>query len=142
MNIRSHFQFNKWITLQIFVFICICFAFSLLVIKNFSFPLTGWTGIGPWDIMNYDYVDIQEYTGFYLAKNLSFNPFPQLDLFNNQIFYPYGANSVFQPWLIEGDIFYAILYSFFWYRSLVTDLLSLDCIDYSSRDVCSAASGL
>ncbi len=113
MNIRSRVKFNKWITLQILAFICISFAFSFLVIKNFSIPLTGWTGLGPWRGTNYDYVDHHEYTGFYLAKNLSFNPFTQLNFSNNQVFYPYGTSSVFQPWSIEKDIFYAILYSFF-----------------------------
>jgi len=57
-------------------------------------------------------VDIHEYLGFYLANNLSFNPLPKLELSNNQVFYPYGTNSVFQPWSIEGNIFSAILYTF------------------------------
>ena len=113
MKILSNIKISKWITLQILAFICISFAFSFLVIKDFSFPLTGWTGLGPWDGINYDYVDHHEYTGFYLAKNLSFNAFPQLNLSNNQVFYPYGTSSVFQPWSLEKDIFYAILYSFF-----------------------------
>ena len=113
MNIGSRVKFNQWITLQILAFICISFAFSFLVIKDFSSPLTGWTGLGPWHGINYDYVDHHEYTGFYLAKNLSFNPFPQLNFSNNQVFYPYGTSSIFQPWSIEKDIFYAILYSFF-----------------------------
>ena len=113
MKIFSNIKITKWLTVQILVFICISFAFSVLVIKDFSFPLTGWTGLGPWNIRNYDYVDHHEYTGFYFAKNLSFNGFPQLNLSNNQVFYPYGTSSVFQPWLIEKDIFYGILYSFF-----------------------------
>ncbi|MEW6493200.1 MAG: hypothetical protein AB1589_11955, partial [Cyanobacteriota bacterium] len=85
--------------------------FSIVVIKDFSTPLIGKAGPGTVD--NWDYVDIWEYMGFYFAKNLSFFPLPQLNLVNNQIFYPYGTNSVFQGWGIEMDIFYAILYSIF-----------------------------
>lgn len=101
--------------IQIITFICISFAFSFLVVKNFSVPLTGLAGIGPDEIINHDYVDVWEYIGFYVAKNLSFAPFPQLDLVNNQISYPYGTNSAFQSWGLERDIFYTTFYSFFGY---------------------------
>jgi hypothetical protein len=114
MKYASQMKWNKWkVLLLAFVFVSFCFSF--VVIKNFSTPLTGWTGIGPWGInnINFDYVDTQEYPGFYFAKNLKFNPFPQLNLINNQSFYPYGTNSVYQPWVVEKDIFYAILYWFF-----------------------------
>jgi hypothetical protein len=104
-------RYNNFIL--IFVLILLSFAFSLIVIKDFSHPLTGWVGIGPFRFENHDYVDLQEYTGFYFAKNLHFTPFPHLDLINNQAFYPYGTNSVFQPWSIEKDYFYALLYSWF-----------------------------
>ncbi|WP_341528682.1 hypothetical protein [Nostoc sp. UHCC 0302] len=57
-------------------------------------------------------VDIWEYIGFYVNKNLSFSPLPKLNLNNNQVLYPYGTNSVFQPWALERDILYAILHSF------------------------------
>lgn len=113
MKVARNLKFTSKYLAIIILFILISFAFSSIVIQDFSYPLTGWVGIGSFGWLNYDYVDLQEYTGYYLAKNLSFNPFPQLDLFNNQSFYPYGTNSVFQPWSLEKDYFYAILYSFF-----------------------------
>jgi hypothetical protein len=91
----------KFIVLQILLFSFISFAFSFLIIKKFADPLAGGSDI-----------DIWEYIGFYLTKNLSFSPFPTLSFENNQIFYPYGTNSVFQPWGLERDIFYAVLQSF------------------------------
>ena len=96
---------------SLFIFIILCF--SLIVIKNFTVPLMGWVGFGSFYSINHDFVDLQEYTGFYLAKNLSFNPFPHLNLITNQSFYPYGINGVFQPWSIEKDYFYALLYHLF-----------------------------
>lgn len=51
--------------------------------------------------------------GFYFSQNLKIFPFPTLNLINNQVFYPYGTNSVFQGWGNEKDIFYAILYLLF-----------------------------
>jgi len=89
------------ILLQILVVVTISFAFSILVIKNFSDPLMGEADTSQW-----------EYVGFYLTKNLRFTPLPQLDLVNNQVFYPYGTNSVFQPWGVERDVLYAIFKSF------------------------------
>ncbi len=97
----------------IVAFGCVFFAFSVLVIKNFSLPLTGWAGVGPHPLLNHDYVDYWEYMGFFFAKNLKLLPIPHLDMVNNQVFYPYGVNSVFQAWGIERDIFYAIFYLFF-----------------------------
>ncbi|MDV2991829.1 MAG: hypothetical protein N4J56_001483 [Chroococcidiopsis sp. SAG 2025] len=102
---------------QIVILICLCLAFSVLVIKDFYHPLTGFTGPGlpgyPDSTVNKEYVDLWEYTGFYFAKNFDFFPVPHLNLTNNQAFYPYGTNSVFQPWGIEKDLFYAGLYSLF-----------------------------
>ncbi len=112
MNRFPNFSFKKSLLL-ILALIGILTAFSLLVIKDFSSPLTGWTGLGPWPFLNHDYVDQNEYPGFFLAKNLTFTPFPKLDLLNNQSFYPYGTSSVFLVWSLEKDIFYAILYTLF-----------------------------
>jgi len=92
----------KWIIQYAsYLFVCI-FAFSFLVIKDFSHPLAGYEDTEYW-----------EYTGFYFSQNLSLLPFTHLDLINNQAFYPYGTNGVFQPWSIERDILYAIFYSIF-----------------------------
>ncbi len=76
--------------------------FAFFVIRNFSAPLAG---IG--DTEN------SEYMGYYMARHLSFSFFPQLNLVNNDVFFPYGTNSVFQAWGIERDLFYAFLYSMF-----------------------------
>ena len=109
--IRSYLKVR--VIALIVAFGCVSLAFSLLVIKNFSLPLTGWAGVGPHPLLNHDYVDYWEYMGFFFAKNLKLLPIPHLDMVNNQVFYPYGVNSVFQAWGIERDIFYAIFYLFF-----------------------------
>lgn len=36
-----------------------------------------------------------------------------MNIINNQVFYPYGVNTVFQTWGFERDIFYAFFYSLF-----------------------------
>ncbi|MBF2004284.1 MAG: hypothetical protein IGS49_02090 [Chlorogloeopsis fritschii C42_A2020_084] len=93
---------NKHIT-YFYIFAIICsIIYGFLVVKDFSKPLIGTLDEEQW-----------EYAGFYLLKNISFTPFPHLNLVNNQVFYPYGTTSVFQPWGIERDIFYATFYSLF-----------------------------
>ncbi|OKH25244.1 hypothetical protein NIES593_05665 [Hydrococcus rivularis NIES-593] len=91
------------IAFPLLALICISCAFSLLVIKDFFHPIFS------------EDIDVNswEYTGFYFAKNLSFIPFPHLNFTNNQVFYPYGTNSVFQAWGIERDIFSSIFSSLF-----------------------------
>ncbi|MEA5502231.1 hypothetical protein VB735_03725 [Halotia wernerae UHCC 0503] len=96
------YQKNNVIYPTILAFFCVVLAFSLLIIKNLSEPLVGFGDTEQW-----------EYAGFYFKNNIRFIPFLHLDLFNNQVFYPYGTNNVFQPWSIERDIFYAIFYSIF-----------------------------
>ena len=96
------FANKKKLLLLILLFICVSLAFGWLVIKDFYDPLTGVGDEEQW-----------EYAGFYLAKNIKFIPLLQLNLVNNEVGYPYGTNSVFQPWGFERDIFYAIFYSFF-----------------------------
>jgi len=76
--------------------------FSIIVIKDFSQPLIGFGDEDYWD-----------YEGFYFAKNLSWLPFPHLNLNNNQTFYPYGTNNIFQPWSVERDLLHAGFYSLF-----------------------------
>ncbi len=87
---------------QILILAPIALAFSYLIIQDFSSPLVGGGDIDLW-----------EYTGFYFSKNLSFFPLPHLSFINNQSFYPYGTNAVFQPWSIERDSYYAVMYSIF-----------------------------
>lgn len=98
------FLSSKYNLLRLLIagFIFISFAFAYLIIRNFSTPLTGGGD-----------ADLWEYVGFYFAKNLSLLPVPHLNLINDQTFYPYGTNTVFQPWSIERDSFYAVMYSLF-----------------------------
>ena len=58
-----------------------------------------------------DDVSIWESMGYYVSRNLHFRPLPQLDLTTDQAFFPYGVNSVFQPWAPERDAFFALLFS-------------------------------
>lgn len=95
---RQYIQFAAWLA----AFVIAAFAFSILVVKNFADPLAGSGDTNSW-----------EYIGFYLKTNYKFGFWPQLDLVGNQVFYPYGTNSVFQSWGIERDIFYAVLSSLF-----------------------------
>ncbi|NJK53163.1 MAG: hypothetical protein HC936_10755 [Leptolyngbyaceae cyanobacterium SU_3_3] len=100
-------------------------ALSSFVIQDFSGSLTGSGDEEQW-----------EYAGFYVFKNLRFTPFPQLDLVNNQVFYPYGTNSIFQPWSLERRFF---LWSFllsFRYSRLATKLLSSYRFSDRSRNFC------
>lgn len=61
-----------------------------LVVQDFGAPLSGRGDLSLWDHQNH-----------YVASNLSFTPLPRLDLHNDQLFYPYGGNNVFQPWVME-----------------------------------------
>ncbi len=77
-------------------------AFSTLLDQNLTGPLTGLGDVAIWEPM-----------GAYLAKNLHFVPWPHLDLTNDQGFFPYGVNHVFQPWGFERDGFFAVLFTSF-----------------------------
>jgi hypothetical protein len=78
----------------------LCVVSALVMVRHFE-PLAG-----PGD------TQVFEYTGYYVARNLKLGHLPVLSLENNQVFYPYGTNSVFQPWGLERDCFYAVLHSF------------------------------
>lgn len=47
----------------------------------------------------------------YFSQHLSFWPWPQLNLINNETFYPQGINHVFQAWCLEREYFYVVLQS-------------------------------
>lgn len=113
MSISANPKNSRWFKVQLIVSVVIAIAFGVLVIRDFSTPMVGMTGLGPWEEINRDYVDIHEFGGFFFSQNLYFNPFPQLNLIGNQVFYPYGTSSVFNPWVIEADLFYSIFYSAF-----------------------------
>ena len=56
--------------------------------------------------------DQYEYVGYFFTKNVSLWPWPQLNLTNNQAFYPYGLNQVFLDWGFERDYWYSVCYWF------------------------------
>src|SRR4051812_35854772 len=84
------------------IILTLLFLFSKYIIRYFAGPLTGGGDTDSW-----------EYIGYYFSLNFSFNPLPALNLENNQVLYPYGANSVFQPWGFERDIYYSVMSYFF-----------------------------
>jgi len=69
------------------------------IIGDFSHPLSDGND-----------TDQFEYVGYFFTKNLSFNPFPHLNLVNTQTFYPYGTNQVFLDWGFERDYWYRACY--------------------------------
>ena len=89
-------------------------------------PVDGWwlilltlvtTALATWAVGDFsaplsdgDDTDQYEYAGYYLFKNISFWPWPHLNLLNDQTFYPYGTNQVFLPWGFERDYWYAFCY--------------------------------
>lgn len=78
--------------------------YGIFILRNFSGPLAD---------VNAGDVDQWDYMGYYVARNLSFFPLPHLDWVNNQTFYPYGTNHVFQGWAFEQNLWYAVCYRFF-----------------------------
>ncbi len=50
--------------------------------------------------------DLNQWThqASYLARNLTFGLLPHLDLVNDQLFYPYGGDNVYQPWALEMNL--------------------------------------
>ena len=77
-------------------------AFAVLVVQDFSAPFAGREDANQW-----------EYLAYYFSNNVEFDPFPNLHLVNNQVFYPYGTTNVFQSWGFEREYFYGVLYSLF-----------------------------
>ena len=77
-------------------------ALTVAVVGDFRHPLSDGND-----------TDQYEYVGYFFGKNLSFGPFPHLNLLNNQTFYPYGLNQVFLDWGFERDYWYAGCYWLF-----------------------------
>ncbi len=77
-------------------------ALTVAVVGDFRHPLSDGND-----------TDQYEYVGYFFGKNLSFCPFPYLNLLNNQTFYPYGLNQVFLDWGFERDYWYAGCYYLF-----------------------------
>lgn len=92
-----------------FIFLIIVF-FSLIVVKDFSSPLSSYNGLD---------VDLWEYMGYYYYKNFSISPHTYLidiDFSNDQHFYPYGNNHAVQGWGIESCLWYALMYKLWGYQ--------------------------
>ena len=78
----------------------------LLFVCFFWFSVIGYVDgpiIGEGDTAQY------AFTGFYFSKNISWLPFPHLNLESNWTHYPYGANHVFLHWAFERDMLFAFL---------------------------------
>ena len=99
-------QYSRWLSPGV-VFICFALLtglYGFFFLRNFSGPLAD---------MNAGDIDQWDYMGYYVAKNLSFTPLPHLNWINDQTFYPYGTNHVFQGWAFEQNFWYAICYHLF-----------------------------
>lgn len=95
-------HFSKYFGL--FLILLFQVVFCSVDIKNFSEPMTenSGTDVEQWENMSY-----------YVAEHISFKPFPQLQLTNNDYFYPYGSTHVFQGWFLEGNYVYAFFYKLY-----------------------------
>src|SRR4051812_1564477 len=93
--VAAHPRLTLWILSAVGVLI-----YSRLLGRHLGGPLMGQGDIPIW-----------EYLGFYLSRNFRWTPLPHLSLVNDQSFFPYGTNHVFQPWAIERDGFFAVAFS-------------------------------
>jgi len=86
---------------QIFLAVAILLPviYGVFFIRNFSLPLTGSGDTDEW-----------EYVGYFLAKNIHFDVFPQITLQQNQTFYPYGTTQAFADWSLESNYWFAFFY--------------------------------
>lgn len=98
-------NYARWFTAGTIAafFAILTLLYGVFFLRNFSGPLA--------DIHAGD-TDQWDYMGYYVAHNLSFTPFPHLNWINNQTFYPYGTNHVYQGWAFEQNYWYAICYHF------------------------------
>src|SRR5580693_1515069 len=54
---------------------------------------------------------IWEYLGYYVSRHIRYTPLPSLEMSTDEVLFPYGATNVLQPWGLERDGFFAILFS-------------------------------
>jgi hypothetical protein len=89
---------------QFFIFIALLLPviYGIFFVRNFSLPLTGGGDIDEW-----------EYVGYFLAENIHFDIFPQIELQQNQTFYPFGTTQAFSDWSLESNYWFALLYKIF-----------------------------
>lgn len=105
--------------------LALCLAMTALlgvaVVRDLSAPL-----IGPRDTNQW------EYLGFYVSENFRWSPLPHLELETDQVFYPYGVNSVFQSWGLERDLLFAACLRAFgdgpWLRGYYLISLLIGCL--------------
>lgn len=96
-----------FIQLLLTLFLAI-FVYAVIV-KNLTHPLTSSLGGD---------TDFWDYMGYYFYANISFfEPahffLPHIDFQNTQHLYPYGGDHVFQGWVVEACLWYALFYKFF-----------------------------
>ena len=75
---------------------------ALLVVKQLHGPL-----VDAEDTNQY------EFCGFYVGEHLRWSPLPSMAFDVDEVFYPYGTSAVFQPWVLERDLLYALLAKLF-----------------------------
>jgi hypothetical protein len=75
-------------------------AFSPFLDHGLRGPLTGHGDIPIW-----------EGIGYYFSQHVRLGWLPHLELWNDDAFFPYGVNNVFQPWAFERDGFFAVAFS-------------------------------
>lgn len=98
-------RYAPWLSDRVVIifFGLLTLLYGLFFVRNFSGPLAE---------INAGDTDQWDYMGYYVAKNLSFTPLPHINWVNDQTFYPYGTNHVFQGWAFEQNFWYAICYRF------------------------------
>ena len=98
--VRSDFTLSDWLWTAALALLTA--TLTVGIVGDFQYPLSDGND-----------TDQYEYVGYFFGKNLSLRPFPHLNLFNNQSFYPYGLNQVFLDWGFERDYWYATCYRLF-----------------------------
>ncbi len=91
-----------WLVFHVILAVIVFSIFAKKIVVRFDTPLVGYADTENW-----------EYTGYYLMQNLHWNPLPNIDINNNDVFYPYGVKQIFLPWCPERDYFYAVFKGMF-----------------------------
>lgn len=94
-----------WLLKPPALLVCVLAALATLVFDRLngnwhSGPLAGSGDIGIW-----------EYLGYYVSRHIQFRPLPYLEMSTDDILFPYGGTNLLQPWGLERDGFFALLFS-------------------------------
>ena len=102
--VTIHYSYKKYRITWLITFLLgvVVILLSSPIIRNFRRPLSDGT-----DTDNYEFI------GYYLSKNITFWPWPHLQLITKQSFYPYGSSQAFACWGLERDYWYALCYRLF-----------------------------